>query len=106
MSKEQILLLIKRYSISIIRGYYEFKDVHVNLKPHVTRCLDNNGYGHKVDDEFREYYEKTYGSKKNEKEEEKEEEKEPEKEPEEETEKETETSEEPEATDSEETTEE
>ena len=101
MSKEQILLLIKRYSISIIRGYYEFKDVHVNLKPHVTRCLDNNGYGHKVDDEFREYYEKTYGSKKNEKEEEKE----PEKEPEEETEKETETSEEPQA-ESEETTEE
>lgn len=98
MSKEQILLLIKRYSISIIRGYYEFKDVHVNLKPHVTRCLDNNGYGHKVDDEFREYYEKTYGSKKNEKEEEKE--------PEEETEKETETSEEPQATESEETTEE
>lgn len=100
MSKEQILLLIKRYSISIIRGYYEFKDVHVNLKPHVTRCLDNNGYGHKVDDEFREYYEKTYGSKKNEKEEEKE----PEKEPEEE--KEPETSEEPEPTESEETTEE
>lgn len=97
MSKEQILLLIKRYSISIIRGYYEFKDVHVNLKPHVTRCLDNNGYGHKVDDEFREYYEKTYGSKKNEKEEEKD--------PEEETEKETETSEEPQA-ESEETTEE
>lgn len=93
MSKEQILLLIKRYSISIIRGYYEFKDVHVNLKPHVTRCLDNNGYGHKVDDEFREYYEKTYGSKKNEQ-------------TEEEAEKETETSEEPEATESEETTEE
>lgn len=96
MSKEQILLLIKRYSISIIRGYYEFKDVHVNLKPHVTRCLDNHGYGHKVDDDFREYYEKTYGSKKNEKEPE-------EKEPEE---KETETSEEPQATESEETTEE
>lgn len=92
MSKEQILLLIKRYSISIIRGYYEFKDVHVNLKPHVTRCLDNNGYGHKVDDEFREYYEKTYGSKKNEQ-------------TEEEAEKETETSEETEATESEETTE-
>lgn len=86
MSKEQILLLIKRYSISIIRGYYEFKDVHVNLKPHVTRCLDNHGYGHKVDDEFRDHYEKTYGSKKNEKE--------------------PETSEEPEATESEETTEE
>ncbi|WP_347299094.1 hypothetical protein [Dolosigranulum savutiense] len=94
MSKEQILLLIKRYSISIIRGYYEFKDVHVNLKPHVTRCLDNHGYGHKVDDDFREYYEKTYGSKKNEQAEEKE------------PEKETETSEEPEATESEETTEE
>lgn len=99
MSKEQILLLIKRYSISIIRGYYEFKDVHVNLKPHVTRCLDNHGYGHKVDDEFREYYEKTYGSKKNEQAEE-----ETEKEPE--AEKEPETSEEPEATESEETTEE
>lgn len=92
MSKEQILLLIKRYSISIIRGYYEFKDVHVNLKPHVTRCLDNHGYGHKVDDEFRKTYEEKYGSKK--------EEKEPEKE------KEPESSEEPEATESEETTEE
>lgn len=90
MSKEQILLLIKRYSISIIRGYYEFKDVHVNLKPHVTRCLDNHGYGHKVDDEFRKTYEEKYGSEK--------------KEPEEE--KETETSEETEATESEETTEE
>ena len=88
MSKEQILLLIKRYSISIIRGYYEFKDVHVNLKPHVTRCLDNHGYGHKVDDEFRKTYEEKYGSEK----------KEPEKE--------TETSEEPQATESEETTEE
>ena len=102
MSKEQILLLIKRYSISIIRGYYEFKDVHVNLKPHVTRCLDNHGYGHRVDEEFREYYEKTYGSKKNE------EEKEPEKEKEPETSEEPEVteSEEPQATDSEETTEE
>lgn len=99
MSKEQILLLIKRYSISIIRGYYEFKDVHVNLKPHVTRCLDNHGYGHKVDDDFREYYEKTYGSKKNEQAEE-------ETEKESEAEKETETSEEPQATESEETTEE
>lgn len=104
MSKEQILLLIKRYSISIIRGYYEFKDVHVNLKPHVTRCLDNHGYGHKVDDDFREHYEKTYGSKKEEKEKEPEEEKEPETTESEEPQ--ATDSEEPEATDSEETTEE
>lgn len=86
MSKEQILLLIKRYSISIIRGYYEFKDVHVNLKPHVTRCLDNHGFGHRVDEDYRKIYEAEYGSKKNEKE--------------------PETSEETEATESEETTEE
>lgn len=96
MNKEHALLIVKRYSISIIKGYYEFKDVKPVFKKYVTRCLDNHGFGHRVDEDYRKIYEAEYGSKKNEKE--------AEKEPEEE--KETETSEEPEATDSEETTEE
>lgn len=95
MNKEHALLIVKRYSISIIKGYYEFKDVKPVFKKYVTRCLDNHGFGHRVDEDYRKIYEEKYGSKKNEKEEEKE--------PEE---KETETSEEPEATESEETTEE
>lgn len=86
MNKEHVLLIIKRYSISIIKGYYEFKDVKPVFKPYVTRCLDNHGFGHRVDEDYRKIYEAEYGSKK--------EEKEPE------------TSEEPEATESEETTEE
>lgn len=90
MNKEHVLLIIKRYSISIIKGYYEFKDVKPVFKPYVTRCLDNHGFGHRVDEDYRKIYEAEYGSKKNEKEEEKE----------------TETSEEPETTESEETTEE
>lgn len=94
MNKEHALLIVKRYSISIIKGYYEFKDVKPVFKKYVTRCLDNHGFGHRVDEDYRKIYEEKYGSKKNE------EEKEPE------TEKETETSEEPQATDSEETTEE
>lgn len=94
MNKEHALLIVKRYSISIIKGYYEFKDVKPVFKKYVTRCLDNHGFGHRVDEDYRKIYEEKYGSKKNE------EEKEPE------TEKETETSEEPEATGSEETTEE
>ena len=94
MNKEHALLIVKRYSISIIKGYYEFKDVKPVFKKYVTRCLDNHGFGHRVDEDYRKIYEEKYGSKKNE------EEKEPE------TEKETETSEEPEATESEETTEE
>ena len=96
MNKEHALLIVKRYSISIIKGYYEFKDVKPVFKKYVTRCLDNHGFGHRVDEDYRKIYEAEYGSKKNEKE--------AEKEPEEE--KETETSEEPQATDSEETTEE
>lgn len=96
MNKEHALLIVKRYSISIIKGYYEFKDVKPVFKKYVTRCLDNHGFGHRVDEDYRKIYEAEYGSKKDTKE----------KEPEEETEKETETSEEPEATDSEETTEE
>ena len=92
MNKEHALLIVKRYSISIIKGYYEFKDVKPVFKKYVTRCLDNHGFGHRVDEDYRKIYEAEYGSKKNEKEAE--------------TEKETETSEEPEATDSEETTEE
>lgn len=94
MNKEHALLIVKRYSISIIKGYYEFKDVKPVFKKYVTRCLDNHGFGHRVDEDYRKIYEAEYGSKKNEKEEEKEEEKE------------TETSEEPETTESEETTEE
>lgn len=94
MNKEHALLIVKRYSISIIKGYYEFKDVKPVFKKYVTRCLDNHGFGHRVDEDYRKIYEEKYGSKKNE------EEKEPE------TEKETETSEEPQATESEETTEE
>lgn len=96
MNKEHALLIVKRYSISIIKGYYEFKDVKPVFKKYVTRCLDNHGFGHRVDEDYRKIYEAEYGSKKNEKE--------AEKEPEEE--KGPETSEEPEATDSEETTEE
>lgn len=91
MNKEHALLIVKRYSISIIKGYYEFKDVKPVFKPYVTRCLDNHGFGHRVDEDYRKIYEAEYGSKKKEKE------------PEEE--KETETSEEPQA-ESEETTEE
>lgn len=97
MNKEHALLIVKRYSISIIKGYYEFKDVKPVFKKYVTRCLDNHGFGDRVDEDYRKIYEAEYGSKKNEKEPE-------EKEPEEE--KEAETSEEPEATESEETTEE
>lgn len=100
MNKEHALLIVKRYSISIIKGYYEFKDVKPVFKKYVTRCLDNHGFGHRVDEDYRKIYEEKYGSKKNE------EEKEPETEKETEEEKETETSEEPEATESEETTEE
>lgn len=94
MNKEHALLIVKRYSISIIKGYYEFKDVKPVFKKYVTRCLDNHGFGHRVDEDYRKIYEAEYGSKKNE------EEKEPE------AEKETETSEGPQATESEETTEE
>lgn len=94
MNKEHALLIVKRYSISIIKGYYEFKDVKPVFKKYVTRCLDNHGFGHRVDEDYRKIYEEKYGSKKNE----------AEKEPE--AEKETETSEEPETTESEETTEE
>lgn len=94
MNKEHALLIVKRYSISIIKGYYEFKDVKPVFKKYVTRCLDNHGFGHRVDEDYRKIYEAEYGSKKNEKE------------TEEEAEKETETSEEPQATESEETTEE
>lgn len=86
MNKEHALLIVKRYSISIIKGYYEFKDVKPVFKKYVTRCLDNHGFGHRVDEDYRKIYEAEYGSKKNEKE--------------------PETSEEPEATESEETTEE
>ena len=96
MNKEHALLIVKRYSISIIKGYYEFKDVKPVFKKYVTRCLDNHGFGHRVDEDYRKIYEAEYGSKKNEKEVEKETEEE----------KETETSEEPETTESEETTEE
>ena len=96
MNKEHALLIVKRYSISIIKGYYEFKDVKPVFKKYVTRCLDNHGFGHRVDEDYRKIYEAEYGSKKNEKEAEKETEEE----------KEPETSEEPEATESEETTEE
>lgn len=96
MNKEHALLIVKRYSISIIKGYYEFKDVKPVFKKYVTRCLDNHGFGHRVDEDYRKIYEAEYGSKKDTKE----------KEPEAEAEKETETSEEPEAADSEETTEE
>lgn len=103
MNKEHALLIVKRYSISIIKGYYEFKDVKPVFKKYVTRCLDNHGFGHRVDEDYRKIYEAEYGSKKNEKEAE---EKEPEEEKESEAEKETETSEESEATESEETTEE
>ena len=94
MNKEHALLIVKRYSISIIKGYYEFKNVKPVFKKYVTRCLDNHGFGHRVDEDYRKIYEAEYGSKKDTKE----------KEPEEE--KETETSEEPEATESEEKTEE
>ena len=96
MNKEHALLIVKRYSISIIKGYYEFKDVKPVFKKYVTRCLDNHGFGHRVDEDYRKIYEAEYGSKKDTKE----------KENEEEAEKETETSEETEATESEETTEE
>jgi len=96
MNKEHALLIVKRYSISIIKGYYEFKDVKPVFKKYVTRCLDNHGFGHRVDEDYRKIYEAEYGSKKDAKE----------KETEEEAEKETETSEEPQATESEETTEE
>lgn len=92
MNKEHALLIVKRYSISIIKGYYEFKDVKPVFKKYVTRCLDNHGFGHRVDEDYRKIYEAEYGSKKNEKE--PEEEKGPE------------TSEEPQATESEETVEE
>lgn len=92
MNKEHALLIVKRYSISIIKGYYEFKDVKPVFKKYVTRCLDNHGFGHRVDEDYRKIYEAEYGSKKEEKETE--------------TEKGPETSEEPQATESEETTEE
>lgn len=95
MNKEHALLIVKRYSISIIKGYYEFKDVKPVFKKYVTRCLDNHGFGHRVDEDYRKIYEEKYGSKKDTKE----------KETEEEAEKETEISEEPLA-ESEETTEE
>lgn len=96
MNKEHALLIVKRYSISIIKGYYEFKDVKPVFKKYVTRCLDNHGYGHRVDEDYRKIYEAEYGSKKDEKEPEEEKEPETSEEPQEE----------PQATDSEETTEE
>lgn len=68
MNKEHALLIVKRYSISIIKGYYEFKDVKPVFKKYVTRCLDNHGFGHRVDEDYRKIYEAEYGSKKNEKE--------------------------------------
>ncbi|RAN60837.1 hypothetical protein B8A46_01185 [Dolosigranulum pigrum] len=91
-NQRDALLVIRRFAINIIKGNFDFADVSPKCKPYVVRCLDLNGFGRLVPEDYREYYEKTYGSKKNEKE--LEEEKEPE------------TSEEPEATDSEETTEE
>lgn len=96
MNKEHALLIVKRYSISIIKGYYEFKDVKPVFKKYVTRCLDNHGFGHRVDEDYRKIYEAEYGSKKDEKEPEEEKEPETSEEPQEE----------PQATDSEETTEE
>lgn len=93
MKKEHALLIVKRYSISIIKGYYEFKDVKPVFKKYVTRCLDNHGFGHRVDEDYRKIYEEKYGSKKEEKE------------PETSEEPEATESEEPEANDSEETTE-
>lgn len=99
-NQRDALLVIRRFAINIIKGNFDFADVSPKCKPYVVRCLDLNGFGRLVPEDYREHYEKTYGSKKNEKEPEAETEKEPE------AEKETETSEEPEATDSEETTEE
>lgn len=95
-NQRDALLVIRRFAINIIKGNFDFADVSPKCKPYVVRCLDLNGFGQLVPEDYREYYEKTYGSKKDTKE----------KETEEETEKETETSEEPEATESEETTEE
>lgn len=94
-NQRDALLVIRRFAINIIKGNFDFADVSPKCKPYVVRCLDLNGFGQLVPEDYREHYEKTYGSKK--------EEKETEKEPEEE--KETETSEEPQA-ESEETTEE
>lgn len=74
MNKEHALLIVKRYSISIIKGYYEFKDVKPVFKKYVTRCLDNHGFGHRVDEDYRKIYEEKYGSKKDTKEKETEEE--------------------------------
>ena len=90
-NQRDALLLIRRFAINIIKGNFDFADVSLKCKPYVVKCLDQNGFGRLVPEDYREIYEKTYGSKKNEKE------------PEE---KEAETSEESEVTESEETTEE
>lgn len=90
-NQRDALLVIRRFAINIIKGNFDFADVSPKCKPYVVRCLDLNGFGRLVPEDYRDHYEKTYGSKKNEQIEEKE--------------KETETSEEPQA-ESEETTEE
>lgn len=97
-NQRDALLVIRRFAINIIKGNFDFADVSPKCKPYVVRCLDLNGFGRLVPEDYREHYEKTYGSKKNEKE--------PEEEKEPEAEKETETSEESQATESEGTTEE
>lgn len=92
-NQRDALLLIRRFAINIIKGNFDFNDVSPKCKPYVVKCLDQNGFGRLVPEDYREIYEKTYGSKKNEQ-------------AEEETEKEPEAEKEPETTDSEEITEE
>lgn len=90
-NQRDALLLIRRFAINIIKGNFDFNDVSPKCKPYVVKCLDQNGFGRLVPEDYREIYEKTYGSKKEE---------------ESASETEAETEKEPEATESEETTEE
>ena len=65
-NQRDALLLIRRFAINIIKGNFDFNDVSTKCKPYVVKCLDQNGFGRLVPEDYREIYEKTYGSKKEE----------------------------------------
>lgn len=65
-NQRDALLLIRRFAINIIKGNFDFNDVSPKCKPYVVKCLDQNGFGRLVPEDYREIYEKIYGSKKEE----------------------------------------
>ena len=60
-NQRDALLLIRRFAINIIKGNFDFADVSLKCKPYVVKCLDQNGFGRLVPEDYREIYEKTYG---------------------------------------------